>query len=178
MKIRKEIVTVIGALVFTFGLVGCGNNTATTETTPTEDVVEETQVATEDTNTTDVETADAGEEAEVNADDYVFMGGLYISDPENDLTFNMYRTPDGGLVALVSKLGERTFGEFTTEESTLDDGREYVKMTIDGHVYGYHFALENENDDNFLIDEDGTEYFAKEVDVDPAMDYLKEYLGQ
>ena len=115
---------------------------------------------------------------EANETDYVFMGGLYISDPHNDLTFNMYRTSDGDLVTFITKLGDRIYGEFTTEDATLDDGREYTKLLIDGHEFGYHFALDNETDDNFLVDDDGTVYFAKDVDEGVAMENLEYYLNQ
>ncbi len=110
-----------------------------------------------------------------NSEDFVHMGGLYISDPENDLMFNMYRTPDGDLVGLVTKQGTHIYGEFTTSDGTLDDGREYTKMSIEGHEFGYHFALENENDDNFVVDEDGTIYIAKVVDESVAMEMINQY---
>ncbi len=100
----------------------------------------------------------------------VYMGGLYISDPKNDLTFALYKN-DGLPIAIITKLGKVWFGEYETEDAKLDDGTEYTKILINDSEFGYHF---NDDMTGFLIDEDGKQYDAKELDESVAMDMARE----
>nr|MCR5526229.1 hypothetical protein [Lachnospiraceae bacterium] len=107
---------------------------------------------------------------------FVYMGGLYISDPENDLMMSLFRDGDGNPVVIVEKHGEFYYDDLNTEDGTLEDGREYTKLLIEGKEFGYHFKLEDEDTDSFMVDEDGTVYPAKEVDESAAFDMLKNVL--
>ncbi len=115
------------------------------------------------------------EELEVLKEQLVYMGGLYISDENNDLMMSIFKN-DGLPVVVITKNGEVTYGEFTTEDATLDDGREYTKLLIQDKEFGYHFHLEDEDGDSFLVDEDGTVYDAKDVDESVAMDMVLQTL--
>lgn len=110
--------------------------------------------------------------------DLVFMGGLYISDPENDLMLALYRR-DGDPVAVITKLGNVYQGEFVTEETKTADGHEYTKITVDGKDFGYFFDegyLEDSTIGGLLIDEDGTVYDAKPLDESVAMEDMSKNL--
>jgi hypothetical protein len=96
-------------------------------------------------------------------DEFTFMGGLSLQDPENDLTMAMFRDSDRTPVVVIKKYGDKVFGEYETETATLKDGREYTKITVGGHTFGYHFSLEDEEEDSFLVDEDGTAYYADDL---------------
>ena len=115
------------------------------------------------------------EELEVLKEHLVFMGSLAITDPENDLMMSIFKN-DGVPVAIFEKLGNIYYGEFTTEDATLDDGREYIKIFIDGKEFGYHFKLNDDDPDSFLVDEDGTVYPAKEGAESAAFDMVLDTL--
>ena len=99
----------------------------------------------------------------------VYMGGLYISDPKNDLMFALFKN-DGLPIAIITKLGKVWYGEYTTEDAKLDDGTAYTKMLINGAEFGYYF---NDDMTGILIDEDGKKYDAKELDESVALDMVK-----
>ncbi len=123
-----------------------------------------------------VDSEELAEEFEAIKENLVYMGGLYISDPNNDLMMCIFKN-DGLPVAVVEKKGDLYYGEFTTEDATLEDGREYTKLLLEDKVFGYHFKLEDEDADSFMVDEDGTVYDAKDMDESVAytmvMDTLK-----
>ena len=66
--------------------------------------------------------------------------------------------------------------EAVNEDATLDDGREYIKIFIDGKEFGYHFKLNDDDPDSFLVDEDGTVYPAKEGAESAAFDMVLDTL--
>ncbi len=114
------------------------------------------------------------EAAVEGATEHVYMGGLYISEPDNDLMLAMYREPDGDLIGLVTKQGETWVGDFTTEDAKLEDGTEYSKMLIDGAEFGYHFDVEGDGAvaGGKLIDEDKKVYDAKPLDESVALEMI------
>ena len=190
---KKKIFAVMTAAVMSMAvLAGCGDVTAedvqnaaneAAEQLP-EEVVDEAEAAAEElgVSANDVadavnEAADAAEDAAEDAADaaenLTYMGGLYISDEENDLTMVLVRDQnEGNLIAIVSKLDNLTYGIIETETKTTDDGVEYTAFTLEDNEYGYIF-----NDDGTtgtLIDADGTVYDAKVVDDSAAADLIAE----
>ncbi|MCR5322123.1 MAG: hypothetical protein K6E85_02390 [Lachnospiraceae bacterium] len=104
-----------------------------------------------------------------------YMGGLYISDPQNDLMFSLFRNDTGDVVAVVNKLGNIYYGILDGLPSAkLDDGREYTEFTLEGHTFGYNFG--DETNDPFVVDEDGKVYTGKNVDESVAKDMVVETL--
>ena len=116
-----------------------------------------------------------GDEFEMLKEKLTYMGGLYISDPQNDLMMSIFRQ-DGEPYVIIEKLGHIYYGALITEDGKLDDGREYTKILIEDKEFGYHFKLEDEDADSFLVDEDGTVYPAKDVDESVALDMVKKTL--
>ncbi len=114
-------------------------------------------------------------EFETLKDTLVYMGGLYISDSENDLMMCIFKN-EGAPIVVVEKKGDLYYGELNTEDATLDDGREYTKFTLEDKDFGYHFKLDDEDGDSFLVDENGTVYDAKDMDESLAFDMVLDTL--
>ncbi|MBR1471179.1 MAG: hypothetical protein IJ600_06005 [Lachnospiraceae bacterium] len=104
-----------------------------------------------------------------------YMGGLYISDPQNDLQMSLFRnTESGDLVVVITKLDALYYGIVDgMEEATTADGRTYSKFTLEGKEFGYYF----EEAGGILVDEDGTVYEAKDLDESAAWDMVLRSLG-
>ncbi len=110
------------------------------------------------------------------AEDIVYMGGLYISEPDNDLELALYKS-SGTPIALISKGGNIYYGEFEAEDAKTSDGAEYIKITVENKEFGYSFDEgygEDSTIGGFLIDEDGTKYDAKPLDESVAMELVEE----
>ena len=190
---KKKLFAVMTAAVMSMAvLAGCGDVTAedvqnaadqVAEQLP-EEVVDAAQDAAEELNVSanDVadavnEAADAAEDAadaaEDAAENLTYMGGLYISDENNDLTLVLVRDQnEGNIIAIVSKGDYFSYGIVdVTETKTTDDGTEYTAFTLDGNEYGYIFN-ENAEEGGILVDTDGTVYEAKFVDESAAKDYI------
>ena len=109
-------------------------------------------------------------------DDVVYMGGLYASDEECDANIALFKS--AGIPIVIIQEGENIYyGEYTTEDAKLDDGTEYIKITVEGKTYGYHFDEdENGNIDTtgIIVDQDGKSHFAKALDESVAMDMKSE----
>ncbi len=96
-----------------------------------------------------------------------YMGGLYISDPDNDLMFSLFRNDDGSVVAIVTKLGNLYYNVVQDMPSAkLDDGREYTQFTVEDRTFGYNFG--DDSNDPFVVDENGKVYAAKALDESAA----------
>ena len=183
---KKKLFAVMTAAVMSMAvLAGCGDVTAedvqnaadqVAEQLP-EEVVDAAQDAAEELNVSANDVADAVNEAadaaEDAAENLTYMGGLYISDENNDLTLVLVRDQnEGNIIAIVSKGDYFSYGIVdVTETKTTDDGTEYTAFTLDGNEYGYIFN-ENAEEGGILVDTDGTVYEAKFVDESAAKDYI------
>lgn len=110
------------------------------------------------------------------SEDIVYMGGLYISEPDNDLELALFKS-SGTPIAIVSKGENIYYGEYETEDAKTSDGTEYTKITVENKEFGYFFDEgygEDSTIGGFLIDEDGTKYDAKPLDESVAMDLVEE----
>ena len=100
------------------------------------------------------------------ADPVVYMGGLYSHDGKSDM--NLARYKSSGMPGAIVQIGDKIwFGEMTTEEATLDDGREYISLKVENDTFGYHF---NEDGTGFLIDNEGEIHDSLELDESAAED--------
>ncbi len=109
---------------------------------------------------------------EENSSKYIYMGGLYASDPVEDIRVTMYRTEDGEFLAAVQHNNEYYSGDFTTTVAKTADGVEYTKMFVDGYQIGYHFKTDKNDVESFIVDEDGTVYVANDISRRIAMDMI------
>lgn len=100
------------------------------------------------------------------ADPVVYMGGLYSHDGKSDMNLALYKS--SGMPVAIVQIGDKIwFGEMTTEEATLDDGREYISLKVENDTFGYHF---NEDGTGFLIDNEGEIHDSLELDESAAED--------
>lgn len=187
---KKKFFAVMTAAVMSMAvLAGCGDVTeadvqnavdAVSEQVPDEvkdgvaEAADELGVSANDVADAANEALDAAEDVASDAveENLTYMGGLYISEEDNDLTLVLVRDQnEGNIVAIVSKLDTFTYGIIETEDKTTDDGVEYTAFTLDGNEYGYYFN-EDYTTGGILVDSDGTVYEAKFVDESAAQDYI------
>lgn len=187
---KKKFFAVMTAAVMSMAvLAGCGDVTeadvqnavdAVSEQVPGEvkdgvaEAADELGVSANDVADAANEALDAAEDVASDAveENLTYMGGLYISEEDNDLTLVLVRDQnEGNIVAIVSKLDTFTYGIIETEDKTTDDGVEYTAFTLDGNEYGYYFN-EDYTTGGILVDSDGTVYEAKFVDESAAQDYI------
>ena len=187
---KKKFFAVMTAAVMSMAvLAGCGDVTeadvqnavdAVAEQVPDEvkdgvaEAADELGVSANDVADAANEALDAAEDVAADAveENLTYMGGLYISEEDNDLTLVLVRDQnEGNIVAIVSKLDTFTYGIIETEDKTTDDGVEYTAFTLDGNEYGYYFN-EDYTTGGILVDSDGTVYEAKFVDESAAEDYI------
>ncbi len=101
----------------------------------------------------------------------VYMGGLYANDGESDINLALFKS--AGTPVVVIQEGEHYYyGEFTTEEAKLEDGSEYIKITVEGKTFGYHFDDETAMS-GFVVDQDGKSHTAVGLDESVANDMKK-----
>ncbi len=187
---KKKFFAVMTAAVMSMAvLAGCGDVTeadvqnavdAVSEQVPDEvkdgvaEAADELGVSANDVADAANEALDAAEDVAADAveENLTYMGGLYISEEDNDLTLVLVRDQnEGNIVAIVSKLDTFTYGIIETEDKTTDDGVEYTAFTLEGNEYGYYFN-EDYTTGGILVDSDGTVYEAKFVDESVAQDYI------
>lgn len=187
---KKKFFAVMTAAVMSMAvLAGCGDVTeadvqnavdAVSEQVPDEvkdgvaEAADELGVSANDVADAANEALDAAEDVAADAveENLTYMGGLYISEEDNDLTLVLVRDQnEGNIVAIVSKLDTFTYGIIETEDKTTDDGVEYTAFTLEGNEYGYYFN-EDYTTGGILVDSDGTVYEAKFVDESVAEDYI------
>ena len=179
MKNRKVSI-IIAMISLTVMLAGCGSAGAGEVLAAGGN---EASQVTEDTQSTDTAdevdpVEDYSPEAEVERLKEVntYMGGLYISEPDNDLQFSIFRNENGDLVFIVTKLEDVYYGIIDeTTDAVTEDGRPYTKFTLEDTSFGYHF--EADQVDAFMVDEDGAVYKAKELDESAAWDMVLRTLG-
>ncbi len=166
-----------GVMAFA-ALTGCGSEKASETAAATETA--ETEAPAADSSAPAADSADdednVDNEIELVQASLTYMGGLYISDPENDLMFSIFKNEQGDLVSVVTKLDKLYYGILgDTPSATLDDGREYTQFTVEDHTFGYYFG--DETTDSFVVDEDGTVYFGKDLDESVARDMVTRTLS-
>ncbi len=169
-KNALELVAILSAGM----LAGCGN-AAEAPAANAEPVAEAAATAVESEVVAVSETASeetASEAAVLNgaAGEIVYMGGLYAVSETCDMNLALFESA-GEPIAIVEIPvdGILYYGEYTTEEGKLEDGRDYTVITVEDHQFGYWF------DDEYtgiLLDEEGNVYNAKAIDESCAMDMV------
>lgn len=154
---KKKFLSVVALGILASALCACGADNA--------------QEATEEATTE--ATTEAVDAAEDENNEIVYMGGLYAADGQSDINLALFKS-SGTPVVIIQEGSNIYYGEFITEDATLEDGREYVKITVEDKVYGYHF---NDDMTGFVVDQDGKAHEAKELDESVAMDMQKETEG-
>ncbi|MBO6214683.1 MAG: hypothetical protein J6N76_04010 [Lachnospiraceae bacterium] len=185
---KKNLLAMMMAGVMSVAvLAGCGAKGDTAATAETQEATEET-VAEETTEAAAEETAEAAdnesaealaeaeamdeENAEAVLASLTYMGGLYVNgNPDCDMELAIFRRDDGGLVAVVYNLGSIWYGEYTTEDATLDDGSTYEKIKVEDQEFGYYFS--EDLTEGILIDNEGNKYDALAMDESVARDLVK-----
>ncbi len=104
-----------------------------------------------------METTEESGSAEGESDDDVsFVDGFYATD-ENDNDFMIaFYEGSAGDIAYVNDGTDEVFAEYTVENAQLDDGTEYLLVTVGNTQLGYF----EDGDDIYLVDADGTIYGA------------------
>ena len=139
------LVSVMSAAV----LSGCGEEAATTVETTADEVVEDVEETAEDVEE-DVEEA-AEEAADIN-----FVDGFYANDGNgNDFIIAFYEGAAGD-VAYVNDGTNEAIAEYVVENAALDDGTEYLLVTVGQTQIGYY----EDGEDIYMIDADGNIYAA------------------
>ncbi len=96
----------------------------------------------------------------------VYMGGLYSHDGKSDMNLALFKS--SGVPVAIVQIGDKIwYGEMTTEEATLDDGREYISLKVEDKTFGYHFY---EDGTGFLIDDAGEVHDSLALDESVAND--------
>ena len=160
----------------TSGAEAPADEAATEETVEaTEEVAEE---PTEETAEEPTEEAAEGEdEIDIDAEvetiqaSLTYMGGLYVNgNPDCDMELALFRNETGDMIALIYDQGTIEYGNYETEDGTLDDGTAYTILHIDNKTFGYYFDETLET--GILVDQDGNVNEALALDESVARDLV------
>ena len=94
-----------------------------------------------------------------------YVDGLYAADGNGRDFVILFYESDEGDYAYVNDGTEEAIDQYTVENAELDDGTEYIEITVGGLSLGYV----DDGDDVFIIDlSDGTIYAASHLTEDEA----------
>ncbi len=109
--------------------------------------------------------SDSSEEgSEESSDDVSFVDGFYATDGNSSDFMIAFYEGSAGDIAYVNDGTDEVFAEYTVESAQLDDGTEYLLVTVGNTQIGYY----EDGDDIYLIDEDGTVYGAARLTEEEA----------
>lgn len=109
-------------------------------------------------------TGDAGTDSSDSASDVKYVDGFYANNGSgDDFMIFFYESSDGD-VAYVNDGTTEAFAEYTVEKAQLDDGTEYLLVTVGNVQLGYY----EEGDDIYMISEDGDLYAAGRLSEEEA----------
>ncbi len=106
---------------------------------------------------------DGGEAETSDASDVSYVDGFYANNGSEDFMIFFYESADGD-VAYINDGTQEAFAEYTVEQQTLDDGTEYLLVTVGATQLGY---IEN-GSEIYLVGEDGSTYAAERLTEDEA----------
>ncbi|MBR6328554.1 MAG: hypothetical protein IKR68_02780 [Lachnospiraceae bacterium] len=110
-----------------------------------------------------METTDAGESSDASGD-VTFVDGFYATDANgNDFMIAFYEGAAGD-VAYVNDGTDEVFAEYTVENASLDDGTEYLLVTVGQTQLGYY----EDGSDIYMVDADGQVYGAARLTEEEA----------
>ena len=155
---KKKLVAMIMVCVLgAFAITACGDE-ADTAATETKEVVE-----TENEAEVEVEASD---DAEASEDDtnISYVDGFYATDADGNDFMIAFFEGDLGDIAFVKDASDEVTAEYTVEKAALDDGTEYLLVTVGATQIGYY----EDGDDIYLVDDDGTVYGAARLTEEEA----------
>ena len=170
-KALKKTVTAFLLMTFLASmLTGCANITININEVP--DTPADTAQAPE---AGAADTATPSQAAETEEDEVPFrdqgvwyMGGLASNEEGFDMKLGLYRI-NGEPVAIVTDGEDYYYGEYETEDTKFDDGKEFTLITVGGKRFGYEFYDDN---NGFLVDNDDNIIEAAELKEDTAMELM------
>ena len=104
-------------------------------------------------------------------EELTYMGGLYANDGKSDINIALFKSA-GEPVILVQEGSDFYYGALETEDAKTEDGKDYIKATVEGKVYGYHF--DDDSTTGFVVDQNGESHSALALDESVANDMMKE----
>ena len=172
---KKFLALVLAGAMSVAVLAGCSDDgaaeTADSVKAAADEVVEDAQEVAEDVAedvSEDVEEVAEDVEEDVEeaeeAADISFVDGFYANDGNGrDFMIAFYEGAAGD-VAYVNDGTNEVLAEYVVEEAALDDGTEYLLVTVGQTQIGYI----EDGEDLYLVDEDGNIYAAGRLTEDEA----------
>ena len=183
---KKLVMTMLAGVMSLALCTACTSGAeAPAEEAATEETVEATEeVAEEPTEETaeepteeaaEAEAEDEGVDEEANLEavqaSLTYMGGLYVNgNPDCDMELALFRNEDGDMIGIVYELGNIEYGQYETEDGTLEDGTAYTIIKFGEKTFGYYFDESLET--GILVDQDGNVNEALALDESVARDLV------
>ena len=104
------------------------------------------------------------EGSEESSDDISFVDGFYATDGNSSDFMIAFYEGSAGDIAYVNDGTNEVFAEYTVENAQLDDGTEYLLVTVGNTQIGYI----EDGDDIYLIDDEGNVYGAARLTEEEA----------
>ncbi|SKB71553.1 hypothetical protein SAMN06296386_104141 [Lachnospiraceae bacterium] len=179
----RQLIATAAAVIIMVSISACGSsvdaavyNTAGQVMSEVVSEVEEKVATSGEDEVIEGEFSNYNSQIQAVQDTLVFVGGLKTGkDAEKDIRLSIFRNEDAEFVGIVVEDGVINYGIISTQTGTLEDGRSYARMIIDGYEYGYLF-----NEDivsGIIIDTEGTMFDAVELTEEEARDYVSQTLG-
>lgn len=180
---KKLVMTMLAGVMSLALCTACASEPAApAEEAATEETAEATEeVAEEPAEETAEEPAEETAEGDDEIDIYAevetiqasltYMGGLYVNgNPDCDMELALFKNEDGDMIAIVYDEGSIEYGNYETEDGTLDDGTAYTILYIGDKTFGYFF--EESLETGILIDQEGNVNEAIALDESVARDLV------
>ena len=179
---KKLVMTMLAGVMSLALCTACTDDTGVTTEEPVEEaeVVEEEEPAEEEVVEEEpveeaAEAEDEGVDEEANLEavqaSLTYMGGLYVNgNPDCDMELALFRNEDGDMIGIVYELGNIEYGQYETEDGTLEDGTAYTIIKFGEKTFGYYFDESLET--GILVDQDGNVNEALALDESVARDLV------
>ena len=159
MKKRMLVLAMVGAMSV-FGLTACGQNNAAATDAATAEAVEEAVDQAVDAAVAE----EAVEEAVDAAAGISYVDGYYANDGNGTDFMIAFYEGDAGDLAYLNDGTNEVVAEYTVENAQLDDGTEFLLVTVGGAQLGY---FEGE-DGVYIVDDEGNIYAAGALSEEEA----------
>lgn len=145
---KRTLLCLMLTAALTLALAACGGDD---ELAPASDPAPAAQTQTADTT-------------EAKNPDIRFVDGFYANNGNGSDFMIAFYESDAGDVAYVNDGTNEVFAEYTVESAQLDDGTEYLLVTVGATQIGY---IESESD-IYLVDDEGNIYGAARLTEEEA----------
>lgn len=161
---KKLLAMVLAGAMSVAVLTGCSDDTAATTVDTVEaaadevveDAAEEVEEAADEVAEDVEEAAEEVAEDVEEASDITFVDGFYANDGNGSDFIIAFYEGAAGDVAYVNDGTNEAIAEYVVENATLDDGTEYLLVTVGQTQIGYI----EDGDDLYLVDDEGNIYAA------------------